>query len=180
MSQTSDDCNVLGITGRVCAADAKGVDYCADPWETDGGVLSVAPPTGAPVGSAVVEPTIDGGQEASTEDEATDDATDDLVETANADSEVDGPTPDAYVNGPAESSTRDGAGDAGVGTSVEAGPADSAVDAPTRDGPGTGGPDAAKTPDATVDAGSIDGSSPVATGCSVAPISTRHLCEDSK
>jgi hypothetical protein len=43
------DCNVLGITGRVCATDAKGTNYCADPQvpgELDGGVIVQPPPPG--------------------------------------------------------------------------------------------------------------------------------------
>jgi hypothetical protein len=42
------DCNVLGIAGRVCARDANGVDYCADPAEVANGVLVTSPPPGAP------------------------------------------------------------------------------------------------------------------------------------
>jgi hypothetical protein len=42
------DCNVLGITGKVCAADENGVHYCADPADvSDGGVINEAPPSGA-------------------------------------------------------------------------------------------------------------------------------------
>jgi hypothetical protein len=44
---TDADCNVLGITGRVCAKDANGVDYCADPNEVMSGMITVAPPMGA-------------------------------------------------------------------------------------------------------------------------------------
>jgi hypothetical protein len=53
------DCNVLGITGRLCAKDTNGVDYCADPGEVANGVITVAPPAGAPTSAPVVEP--DGG-----------------------------------------------------------------------------------------------------------------------
>jgi hypothetical protein len=49
------DCNVLGITNRVCARDSTGVDFCADPSEVTGGALSTSPPPGAP-SSPVVEP----------------------------------------------------------------------------------------------------------------------------
>src|SRR5271165_6973172 len=49
------ECNVLGISGRVCAKDQKGVDYCADPSEVSNGVISVAPPPGAP-STPVAEP----------------------------------------------------------------------------------------------------------------------------
>lgn len=52
---TDADCNVLGITGRVCAADANGVDYCADPSEVALGKIVATPPPGAPT-TPVVEP----------------------------------------------------------------------------------------------------------------------------
>jgi hypothetical protein len=52
---TDADCNVLGITGRVCAADANGVDYCADPSEVVQGKIVATPPPGAPT-TPVVEP----------------------------------------------------------------------------------------------------------------------------
>jgi hypothetical protein len=50
------DCNVLGITGRVCAQDKNGVDYCADPNEVTNGEITIAPPLGAPTSTPVVEP----------------------------------------------------------------------------------------------------------------------------
>jgi len=59
LCDTSADCNVLGITGRVCAKDAQGVYYCAQPSEVSMGDLVVAPPPGAPTSTLVLEP--DGG-----------------------------------------------------------------------------------------------------------------------
>ena len=65
------DCNVLGITGDVCAEDAQGVHYCAamaDVTAEDGGgdagtiyVITEMPPTGYT--GTVTEPTglVDGG-----------------------------------------------------------------------------------------------------------------------
>jgi hypothetical protein len=53
------DCNVLGITGRLCAKDVNGVYYCADPGEVTNGTITIAPPPGAPTSTPVVEP--DGG-----------------------------------------------------------------------------------------------------------------------
>jgi hypothetical protein len=53
---TDADCNVLGITGRVCAADAQGVDYCAESSEVTNGLLSTSPPPGALTGTPVSEP----------------------------------------------------------------------------------------------------------------------------
>ena len=53
------DCNVLGITGRLCAKDMNGVYYCADPGEVRNGTITIAPPPGAPTSTPVVEP--DGG-----------------------------------------------------------------------------------------------------------------------
>jgi hypothetical protein len=59
---TSADCDVLGITGRVCATDANGVHYCATSDEVnDSGILSDPPPPGAP-DTGVIEPVLpDGG-----------------------------------------------------------------------------------------------------------------------
>jgi hypothetical protein len=59
---TAADCNVDGITGRLCASDANGVDYCADPGAVTNGMITEPPPSGAPDAS-VVEPasTGDGG-----------------------------------------------------------------------------------------------------------------------
>lgn len=56
LCRSDADCNVLGIMGRVCAADMNGVHYCADPNEVTNGVISVAPPPGAPTSTPVVEP----------------------------------------------------------------------------------------------------------------------------
>jgi hypothetical protein len=53
------DCNAYGISGRVCAKDANGVDYCADPNEVMNGLLTVAPPSGAP-DATVIEPSSSG------------------------------------------------------------------------------------------------------------------------
>src|SRR5271154_612861 len=52
---TDADCNVLGISGRLCAADANGVDYCAAPAEVEDGKLVAQPPPGAPT-TGVAEP----------------------------------------------------------------------------------------------------------------------------
>jgi hypothetical protein len=60
LCRSDSDCNVLGITGRVCAEDAQGVEYCADPTDvSDAGatIVALAPP-GAPEAS-VVEPVSD-------------------------------------------------------------------------------------------------------------------------
>lgn len=55
---TSDgDCNVLGISGRLCAADKNGVHYCADPPEVKNGQIVAPPPRGAPDAS-VIEPIV--------------------------------------------------------------------------------------------------------------------------
>jgi hypothetical protein len=43
---TAADCNVLGISGRVCATDANGVLYCADPPDVTNGAITAAPPAG--------------------------------------------------------------------------------------------------------------------------------------
>jgi hypothetical protein len=56
------DCNVLGITGRVCATDKNGVDYCADPNEVTNGAITIAPPPGAHTSAPVIEP--EGGESA--------------------------------------------------------------------------------------------------------------------
>jgi hypothetical protein len=56
LCQSSSDCNVLGITGRICAPDLNNVDYCADPSEvSDAGVIDLAKPSGAP-NTGVIEP----------------------------------------------------------------------------------------------------------------------------
>lgn len=56
LCQSASDCNVLGITGRICAADLNNVDYCADPSEVnDAGVIDLAAPLGAPK-TGVIEP----------------------------------------------------------------------------------------------------------------------------
>jgi hypothetical protein len=49
------DCDALGIKGRVCAMDANGVLYCADPSEVSNGTIVVAAPPGAP-DTGVMEP----------------------------------------------------------------------------------------------------------------------------
>jgi hypothetical protein len=56
LCNTAADCNVLGITGRVCAKDAEGVYYCAQPSEVSQGRLVAAPPAGAPTTTSVLEP----------------------------------------------------------------------------------------------------------------------------
>jgi hypothetical protein len=50
------DCNVLGISGRVCAKDMNGVYYCADPSEVSNDVIIATPPPGAPTSTPVIEP----------------------------------------------------------------------------------------------------------------------------
>jgi Regulator of Chromosome Condensation (RCC1) repeat protein len=56
LCMTAADCNVLGITGRVCAMDANGVDFCAIPSEVNAaGVIDAPPPAGAP-DTGVMEP----------------------------------------------------------------------------------------------------------------------------
>jgi hypothetical protein len=55
LCSTAADCNVLGITGRVCATDANGVHYCATAPEVTSGVLTESPPPGAP-DTGVIEP----------------------------------------------------------------------------------------------------------------------------
>jgi hypothetical protein len=50
------DCNVLGITGRVCAKDAQGVYFCGAPSEVSDGDLIASPPAGAPTMTPVLEP----------------------------------------------------------------------------------------------------------------------------
>ncbi len=90
LCMTADDCNVLGIKGRVCAKDANGVLYCADPPEVTNGTITAPPPPGhssSPVmeppdatvmglpDATVVGPGADGspggGSEAATGDSAT-------------------------------------------------------------------------------------------------------------
>jgi alpha-tubulin suppressor-like RCC1 family protein len=56
---TAADCNVLGISGRVCAKDANGYDYCAVPAEVSNGKITVSPPPGAMTGTPVIEPILD-------------------------------------------------------------------------------------------------------------------------
>ena len=56
LCNTTSDCNVLGITGRICAKDAQGVYYCGDTSEVVDGVLVASPPAGAPK-TPVVEPS---------------------------------------------------------------------------------------------------------------------------
>ncbi|MEY4513930.1 MAG: hypothetical protein RLZZ450_6052 [Pseudomonadota bacterium] len=41
------DCNILGISGRFCAEDMRGVHYCAEPSEVEDGRLVAAPPADA-------------------------------------------------------------------------------------------------------------------------------------
>jgi len=56
LCNSTADCNVLGITGRLCAKDAQGVYYCADNDEVSNGDLVAAPPPNAPTGVPVIEP----------------------------------------------------------------------------------------------------------------------------
>src|SRR5262249_34164316 len=55
LCSSDSDCNVYGVSNRVCARDANGVDYCADPNEVMNGLLTAAPPDGAPTGTMVIE-----------------------------------------------------------------------------------------------------------------------------
>jgi hypothetical protein len=68
------DCNVDGITGRVCATDAKGAHYCADPGAVTNGTIS-EPPAGA---EASV-PGTEAGPDAPSESAATSGGTCDLA-----------------------------------------------------------------------------------------------------
>jgi len=55
------DCNLFGISGRVCATDANGVDYCAEPSEVGPtGKLDVDPAPGNS-GKPVLEPVVNDG-----------------------------------------------------------------------------------------------------------------------
>jgi hypothetical protein len=59
---TDSDCNVLGVSGRLCASDAEGVMYCADPVEvSDAGSTIIAPPPPGAPDAAVVEPIVEAG-----------------------------------------------------------------------------------------------------------------------
>ena len=178
------DCNVLGITGRVCVTDAQGVDYCADPADTDGGALAEAPPPGA--SGTVIEPKLDGAPSSSTD--------------AMAGGATDAPTLDGTAEGEADASTIEGSADSTADVSAEAGRSDGAtadasiVDAAAggaadgstvdtavggEDGSdATTGADSTTTADAAPDTSSVDGASPVLTGCGVAPATKRYFCED--
>jgi hypothetical protein len=52
---TAAGCNVLGITGDVCATDKAGVHFCAPPSDVDGGVLADPAPPGANTSAPVME-----------------------------------------------------------------------------------------------------------------------------
>jgi hypothetical protein len=68
LCSTSADCNVLGISGKVCAVDQNGYHYCADPADVNAsGVIDEAPPAGAP-DSGVIEPVLDSGGSSSSSD----------------------------------------------------------------------------------------------------------------
>jgi ligand-binding sensor domain-containing protein len=108
---TDGDCNILGITGRVCAKDANGVLYCADPPEVSNGAIVAQPPAGHPT-TPVVEP--DAGATMAGADGSMLDAT-----MAGAD----GSMPDATMSG-GDASAGDGGFNSGKG---DAG--DAAVDA---------------------------------------------------
>jgi hypothetical protein len=47
LCKSDDECNVLGVTGRACVKDANGVEFCADPGDSNGGVITAAPPKDA-------------------------------------------------------------------------------------------------------------------------------------
>jgi hypothetical protein len=47
LCDTDASCNVLGITGRLCAKDANGIHYCANAPEVMNGMIIAAPPAGA-------------------------------------------------------------------------------------------------------------------------------------
>lgn len=109
---------MLGIKDRLCVTDSNGVHYCADPADTDGGAISVAPPPGA--SGAVIEPVIDaaalgdgstGGADATPSDSAATDSGDATVS--------DGPTGsiDVTVN---DVTTTDGGGSGSDATSADA------------------------------------------------------------
>jgi hypothetical protein len=58
---TDSDCNLAGMTNKVCAQDVNGVDYCARASDVSVGsmgtrVISAAPPPGAMTGRPVTEP----------------------------------------------------------------------------------------------------------------------------
>jgi alpha-tubulin suppressor-like RCC1 family protein len=54
---TAADCNVLGITGRLCAVDMQGVHYCADPSQVNASDMIVdQPPPDAATDAPVIEP----------------------------------------------------------------------------------------------------------------------------
>ncbi len=55
---SSTDCNVLGVSGRVCAKDANGVDYCAVPSEVTGDRITASAAPGH-ASAPVIEPIID-------------------------------------------------------------------------------------------------------------------------
>lgn len=58
LCKTIADCNVLGITGRLCAKDSSGVLFCAEPSEVSAdGTTIVAPPPAGASDAAVGGPT---------------------------------------------------------------------------------------------------------------------------
>jgi hypothetical protein len=59
LCSTSADCNVGGSSGRVCAIDANGVNYCANPPEVNAANMIVAPPPATHLDAAVTEPMLD-------------------------------------------------------------------------------------------------------------------------
>lgn len=82
---TGSDCNAVGVTNKVCAQDANGVDYCASPSEVTVSLmgdqmLSTVPPPGAVTGSTVTEPL-----DASTQPEP---ALDSIPDTGTEDGDV--------------------------------------------------------------------------------------------
>jgi hypothetical protein len=52
------DCDVFGVTDRVCAKDGQGVEFCADVSQVKFGAIATSPPPGAP-GASVEEPVFD-------------------------------------------------------------------------------------------------------------------------
>jgi hypothetical protein len=75
------DCNVDGITGRVCATDAKGAHYCADPSAVTNGTIT-EPPAGASDAASVSEvsvPSAEAGPDAPNEGAAISGGTCDLA-----------------------------------------------------------------------------------------------------
>jgi hypothetical protein len=59
LCSASSDCNVGGSSGRVCAVDANGVNYCANPPEVNTANMIVATPPAMHSDAGVTEPMLD-------------------------------------------------------------------------------------------------------------------------